>query len=167
MKKVFDILEKIILYILGALVCVMVLVIFMQVVLRYGFKSATNWADEVARYCMIWVVFLASPVGYRRHSHIRIDVLVRYLPEKIQKVLEFAMYLLQIVFLGVTLYAALEYLPSVAGQTSLSSLKINMMYMHMATVTGVTLMILFICERIWDEFIRPALEAKKTKEAKI
>lgn len=153
-KKILDWMEKIIMAILGVLMVTMVLVIFMQVVMRYGFKSATNWADEVARYCMIWTIFLACPVGYRRHCHIRIDVLIRYLPENIRKILELLMYILQIVFLGGVLRAGLAYIASIESQRSIA-LRINMQYIHMATIIGVTLMMVFILECICTDIVVP------------
>ena len=152
MKKILDIVEKILCTMIGVLICVMVVIIFMQVVLRYGFKSATNWADEVARYCMIWVVFLGSAVGYRRHSHIRVDVITRYLPRKAQKILEFFMYVLQIVFLGVVVRYGVQYIASIKNQSSMA-LRINMQYVHLATVLGSGLMLLFIIERICEDMI--------------
>ena len=78
-------------------------------------------------------MFLACPVGYRRHSHIRIDVLTRCLPHRAQRALELAMYILQIVFLAVVLTAGLEYIDSIQNQNSLA-LKVNMQYIHMGTV---------------------------------
>jgi len=153
-KNILDIIEKILMTILGILMIIMVLVIFMQVVLRYGFKSATNWADEVARYCMIWMIFLACAIGYRRHCHIKIDILTRYLPLGIKRILEFVMYILQIVFLGVVLYAASAYISSIENQRSIA-LRLNMQYIHMSTVIGSTLMIVFILEQMWLDILLP------------
>lgn len=164
MKKILDIIEKILMNILGVLMIIMVVVVFMQVVLRYGFKSATNWADEVARYCMIWAIFLACPVGYRRHCHIKIDVLTRYLPLGIQKALEFLMYVLQIVFLGAVLRAALEYIGSIESQRSIA-LRLNMQYIHLATVIGATLMIVFILEQLWLDFVDPLFRKDRKESA--
>ncbi len=160
MKKILDFIEKLLLFVLGLLMTAMVAVIFMQVVLRYSFHSATNWADEFARYCMIWVVFLACPVGYRRHSHIRIDVLTRCLPHRAQRALELAMYILQIVFLAVVLTAGLEYIDSIQNQNSLA-LKVNMQYVHMGTVIGAGLMIVFILERIGTDYVLPLVRKRK------
>lgn len=159
-KKILDGIEKILMFILGILMVVMVIVIFTQVVLRYGFQSATNWADEVARYCMIWMIFLACPVGYRRHSHIRIDVVVRYLPERVQQILELLMYILQIVFLGVLFRSSLIYIASIEGQMSLA-LRLNMQYIQMATTIGSVLMIVFILERMWVDILHPLCKRKE------
>lgn len=162
-KKCLDLIEKILMFVLGVLMTVMVVVVFMQVVLRYGFQSATNWADEVARYCMIWVVFLACPVGYRRHNHIRIDILTRYMPPRLQKIMEFCMYILQMVFLGVVLVAGWEYIGTIGGQRSIA-LEVNMQYVHLSTLIGVMLMIIFILERMYEDFLKPLLK-KDGKEA--
>ncbi len=163
MTKVLDFIERALMLVVGLLMIAMVAVIFMQVVLRYGFKASTTWADEIARYCMIWTVFLACPVGYRRHCHIKVDVLTRKFTPGFRRVMEFLMYLLQIVFLGILLKASHQYILKIGRQLS-QTLKVDMRLVFMAVVIGAVLMIVFILEAMYKDCMLVWL-GKSGKEA--
>ena len=57
------------------------------VVCRYGFGQAVSWTEEVPRYLLIWVSFLAAAVGVLKRDHVGFDVLFNALPKKIRRVL--------------------------------------------------------------------------------
>ena len=58
---------------------IMVLVVFIQVVLRF-FDRGFPWAEELARYLMIWAGFLGASIATRQQRHLKIDILPRFLP---------------------------------------------------------------------------------------
>lgn len=60
---------------------VMALVVFIQVVLRF-FESGFPWAEELARYLMIWAGFLGASIATRQRRHLKIDILPRFLPDE-------------------------------------------------------------------------------------
>ncbi len=60
----------------------MTLVVFMQVVLRYVFDAGIPWAEELARYLMVWAGFLGGSLATRDGRHISIDIIPRLLPEE-------------------------------------------------------------------------------------
>src|SRR5574341_1277017 len=53
----------------------MFLVVFYQVVMRDLFSRPPTWADEMARYLYIWMVFLGAAFVSRKREHIRMDFL--------------------------------------------------------------------------------------------
>jgi TRAP-type C4-dicarboxylate transport system permease small subunit len=80
-----------------ALVAMMAIVTF-DVVLRYFFNDPTVWAGEVASFLTIAVVFLGLAQNMREGDHIRIDVLSRLLPSRMQLVLDVVAHGIAIVF---------------------------------------------------------------------
>lgn len=66
---------------------VMVLVIFMQIVLRW-FGSATVWAEELARYVMLYLMWVAASYAVKKNEHIRLTVLVEKITGKNRDKLE-------------------------------------------------------------------------------
>lgn len=60
----------------------MSLVVFLQVVLRYVFDAGIPWAEELARYLMVWAGFLGGSLATRERRHISIDILPRLFPEE-------------------------------------------------------------------------------------
>ena len=76
-------LERLAGWIQGALAIALVIAVvvnFASVVGRYGFGVAVVGADEVQIFLMVWIVFLGAAVVTWREQHLRMDVLVAYLP---------------------------------------------------------------------------------------
>ncbi|PWA11827.1 TRAP transporter small permease [Pueribacillus theae] len=61
-------------------------IVFVQVVLRYVFNYSLHWSEEVARYLIIWFIFIGSSIAVREKAHAAVDVLVVYLPSYLKKV---------------------------------------------------------------------------------
>lgn len=53
-------------------------VLFLQVVLRYGFGFSLPWPEEAARYLMIWVVMLAGSLLVKDDQLVRVDFFDHY-----------------------------------------------------------------------------------------
>ena len=69
--------------IVGVCVCVMTIMIFFQVVMRYVFSSPVSWSDEIAVYAMLWSVYLSVSWAVRERAHIRVMNLIIAFPKKI------------------------------------------------------------------------------------
>lgn len=68
----------------GALLIVfltcMLLMAFLQVVLRNVFSSGFLWADILLRHLVLWIGFLGAALATSRERHISIDAFTRFLP---------------------------------------------------------------------------------------
>ncbi len=58
----------------------MVVMVFGNVVLRYGFNSGIDISDEMARYCFVWLTYVGAMVAMREGGHLGVDSLVKRLP---------------------------------------------------------------------------------------
>jgi len=67
------------------LMVAMVVMVFGNVVLRYGFNSGIDVSDEMSRYCFIWLTYIGAMVAMREGGHLGVDSLVRRLPVGGQK----------------------------------------------------------------------------------
>lgn len=72
----FHLLKVIMVFCLAA----MVVLVFGNVVLRYGFNSGITVSEEISRVCFVFLTFLGAIVGMREHLHLGVDSLVRRLP---------------------------------------------------------------------------------------
>ena len=58
----------------------MVVLVFGNVVLRYGFNSGIVISEELSRWLFIWLTFMGAVVALREHAHLGTDMLVSRLP---------------------------------------------------------------------------------------
>ena len=72
---------------LGATLLVAVAAIFTQVILRYVFSRPSSWLDEFAVLVFAWMIFIGAAVAQRTDSHVAMDVVVKLLPPRAQRVL--------------------------------------------------------------------------------
>ena len=57
----------------------MVVMVFGNVVLRYGFNSGISISDEMSRYCFVWLTYIGAMVAMREGGHLGVDSLVKHL----------------------------------------------------------------------------------------
>jgi TRAP-type transport system small permease protein len=72
----FKLLEFLIVACMGA----MVVMVFGNVVLRYGFNSGIVVAEEMSRFCFIWLTYIGAMLAAREGGHLGVDTLVKWLP---------------------------------------------------------------------------------------
>lgn len=53
----------------------MVLVVFVNVVLRYGFNSGLMWSEEVALLLAVWFGFISLALGVKQNLHINLTLI--------------------------------------------------------------------------------------------
>ncbi len=65
------------------LICIlglMVVLVFGNVVLRYGFNSGISFSEEVSRFLFVWMVFLGSVLMLRDNGHLGVHTITSRLP---------------------------------------------------------------------------------------
>ncbi len=80
MSRVFDGFCRLLELLMAAALAVMVVLVFGNVVLRYGFNSGITVSEEVSRWLFVWLTFLGAIVAMREHTHLGSDMLVSRLP---------------------------------------------------------------------------------------
>ncbi|HXS31916.1 MAG TPA: TRAP transporter small permease [Steroidobacteraceae bacterium] len=66
--------------VIALLLAMMVVLVFGNVVLRYGFNSGITVSEEVSRWGFVWLTFLGAIVALKEHGHLGSDMLVSRLP---------------------------------------------------------------------------------------
>ena len=68
--------------VIGIMLALMVVLVFGNVVLRYGFNSGITISEEVSRYLFIWLTFIGAIIAVHERAHLGVDTLPRLLPRK-------------------------------------------------------------------------------------
>jgi len=70
-----------------AMSAVLILVI-VNVIMRYFFSISFEWMGEIAKMGFAWVVFVGAGACYKRKMHIGIDVVVNLLSQNLKRVFQ-------------------------------------------------------------------------------
>jgi TRAP-type C4-dicarboxylate transport system permease small subunit len=76
---VIEQLEQILLVIL---LSSMILIAFLQIVLRNFFATGLSWGDPLVRNLVLWIGFIGATLATREGKHINIDLVSRWLPSQ-------------------------------------------------------------------------------------
>ena len=91
------------------LVC-MTLLVFTDVVLRFGFNAGMIWSEELTLHMSAWFVLFGAAYGLKVGAHIGVDALVRTFSPFTQRVVTGIAIILSLVYCGLFIYGAWIYL---------------------------------------------------------
>jgi TRAP-type C4-dicarboxylate transport system permease small subunit len=101
------------------MIVAMVLITFINVVLRYGFNSGIIWTEEIALLLSVWFIFIAMGLGVKQGLHINIALIDS---KKIPKWLDAALFRLRDIVVIVVGLVMLRYGWTLVGFTMKSTM---------------------------------------------
>ncbi|NEX46706.1 TRAP transporter small permease [Rhodobacter sp. ETT8] len=138
----------------GLLLMVVTVSVFGQVTVRFvltaaGVNISAPWTEELARYALIWMVFLGAGVGVRHAQMIALEFGVRKLPAKIGVPVRYLSILLCLGFFVMMVWVGLSFVN--LGRTETSPvLGITKDYVYWAMPVGASLMFINALTLILD-----------------
>lgn len=122
------------------LLLAMSVVVFSNVSLRYVTGQSITWADEVARYLMIWMTFLAAGLVLRQGGHVAITNLHDVLPLALRRLLRAAIVALLLFFFAYMVWVGQQYMVRMGRQLTPAT-RISYWYIYLAMPAGFSLLI--------------------------
>jgi TRAP-type C4-dicarboxylate transport system permease small subunit len=118
-----------------ALLAAMAVIIFANVVLRYSTSQSIEWAEEVARYLMVWLTFLGAGPVLRYGGHIAVDNLQDSLPRGAAVALRWLIAALLFGFFGFMVWYGVLYVERAQFQMTPTT-QISMAWVYAAMPVG-------------------------------
>ncbi|GKV65227.1 MULTISPECIES: TRAP transporter small permease [unclassified Sporosarcina] len=137
--------------VMALLFYVMTTIVTLQVILRFAFNSGFSWAEELARFLFVWLMYFSISYATRNNSHIKITFLVDKLSEKASKIIAVAVDILFMVFAVIVFIAAWNICQSISEfQDKAVSMNVSMNILYGAGLVGFALMIIRLIQvLIW------------------
>lgn len=148
MKKVNEVISKIESTVGVVMLTGIVLLVFISAVTRV-FKSPIVWSVDMAQLLFVWISMFGADLALKKCAHMGVDIVVRKLPDKLQKIVALFSYLLCtgfavfIAYWGINLFIE-NYL------RKYQTLQISYSYATAAVPVVSCLMILTLLEQIID-----------------
>ena len=99
--KFLDFLDRAIQTLSAAFLALMTVLVLIQVFFRYVLNDPLGTTQELAIYCMAWVIMLGSSGAIRHGTHISVSFFADRLPEQLKNAARWATYLLIIGFFAI------------------------------------------------------------------
>ncbi|MGM8212925.1 TRAP transporter small permease [Virgibacillus sp. W0430] len=117
MNQLISKLSSLINIVLGVILSVMLVITFIQVVLRYVFNSPLVWAEEITLILLVWYGYLVIAILIRSKEHIALEFLYSKLGRKLQKGLDVVKYILLFLFAVLMVYYGFEMMINAQGKS--------------------------------------------------
>lgn len=134
---------------LGGIILFSSLLLFVNVVMRYVFLAPIFWAEELARYLMVWLIFLGAGEVAGGEGHISVDALIRSLSPRAKALLSCLSSLISLSFCIVLTYYGWRHAMRVRLSAQVTAaLDLPMWWAYMAIPVGSALMALRYAQRL-------------------
>jgi len=134
----------------GAMLVALCLMTFIQVIMRFVFRHALSWSEELTRYLFVWIVFLGVNLGIRDNIEIRLDIIDAIVKGKAMKVIRILRYILTVVVICGALFASF-YLVKVGRLAKSPTMQIPMYLVYIVFPVGFTLDVVEVIRKIVQE----------------
>lgn len=100
------------------LFALMTVLVFSQVFTRFLTNNSLTWSEELSRFTLIWLIYMASILAYGEKVHIAVDALTVTLRGKLAKAVQLVNRVCVLAFVGFITAGAVEFIPTTALQQS-------------------------------------------------
>lgn len=136
----------------------MTLIAILGVFFRYVMQSPFMWTEEVARYLLVWMGFIAISIALRQDKHIKVEVLDKLVPALVGSVIGYLVDALIAFFFVILLHQG--YLMTVNNIMTASTFPMSMVWVLAAIPVAAFLTLVQLFLRV----VKKALSGSITKE---
>ncbi len=137
--------------IIALLLAAMTLLVFMEVVLRFGFGTGFMWAEELTLHLSAWMVLFGVSYGIKVGSHIGVDALVKLMPSPLRRLISAVAVIACLGYCGLFMKGAWVYLSKIQMiGIEMEDLPIPKWIAHSILFIGMVLMAIRLFILLWN-----------------
>lgn len=142
---------KLVVWIASFLLACAVILMSVQVILRFGFNAPQAWAEEVDRYLFIWSVYLGAGVALIKGTHIRVTFFSDIFGERGEAISQWLARIVGLAAFSFTAYYG-YYLVWVNRNAEFYTIPgVPQILFYLAAPVGLTIMSLYLVWRIFTD----------------
>jgi TRAP-type C4-dicarboxylate transport system permease small subunit len=135
-------LSRICLYLTYILLVSVTIIAVLGVYYRYVLIDPLQWAEEIARYILIWMTLIGASIAVKERKHVMLTSVVVRIPERMSLIIEIVFFLIIIFIIGLIANESIIMLFSRSAKTISPSLQISMVWAHTALPVGFALILI-------------------------
>lgn len=86
-----------------------VVLVNINVIMRYFVNSPLRWCEEVVTALFVWTVFIGSAYAYRKHAHLGVDIVINMMNGKTKSTVRVIMSILELMVLVMLTVISAQY----------------------------------------------------------
>ncbi len=107
-----------------------------QIFMRFVLEQPAEWTEVLIRFSLIWMVFLGIPAAFRQGAMVSVDVLYRWSPPKIKRVLDWVVCLSALALIAVIVWWGWDYANRGSVQSMIGLEGVSMFWAYLAMPVG-------------------------------
>ena len=107
-----------------------------QIFTRFVIERPAEWTEVMIRFSLIWMVFLGIPAAFRQGAMVSVDVLYRWAPPGIKRVLDFVVAVAALVLVAVIIWWGFDYAQRGKVQSMIGLEDVSMFWAYLALPVG-------------------------------
>ena len=121
-----------------------------QIVTRFVLETPAEWSEVLIRFSLIWMVFLGIPMAFRQGAMVSVDVLYRWSPPRIRRLLDWVVCLAALSLIAVIVWWGWDYANRGKVQTMSGLESLSMFWAYLAMPVGGLLSMIGIIGNLVD-----------------
>ena len=107
-----------------------------QIYTRFIIEEPAEWTEVLIRVSLIWMVFLGIPAAFRMGAMVSVDVLYRWSPKHIQRLLDYVVSLAALILITVIIWWGWDYAQRGGVQSMIGLENVSMFGAYLAMPVG-------------------------------
>jgi TRAP-type C4-dicarboxylate transport system permease small subunit len=128
-------------------------VVLYQFFTRYVLNDSAAWTEEIARYLLIAVVFTGAVIGVVKNNHIQVDLLYRYMPARMGRVMSTVTDALRIAFFAAATVLTVLMMLKLGSNSRMTMVDLPMNWVYGVCLLGfaaMTVRSVLVARRHWQ-----------------
>ncbi len=121
-----------------------------QIITRFVLERPAEWTEVLIRFSLIWMVFMGIPMAFRQGAMVSVDVLYRWSPPKLRRVLDWIVSLAALLLITIVIWWGWDYANRGKVQTVTGLEDVSMFWAYLAMPVGGVFSILGIVGNLVD-----------------
>ncbi len=121
-----------------------------QIITRFVLEMPAEWSEVVIRFSLIWMVFMGIPMAFRQGAMVSVDVLYRWSPPRIRRLLDWVVFLAASGLICIIIWWGWDYAVRGKVQTIAGLESLSMFWAYLALPVGGVFSLLGIVGNLLD-----------------
>jgi len=121
-----------------------------QIITRFILERPAEWSEVLIRFSLIWMVFMGIPMAFRQGAMVSVDVIYRWSPAALKRVLEWVVFIASMVLVLVIIWWGWDYANRGKVQTVIGLENISMFWAYLSLPVGGVFCIISLVGQLID-----------------